>query len=224
MKNRYYIRSHLTERQFREVVRLFCLDVCALTTASILHLNKNTTNAIFQKLRVRLVQLSLEESAPFTGEIEVDESYFGSRRIRGKRGRGAKSKIPVVGLLKRGGSVYVKIVEDCSKASLQPIIRGQVVSSSTLYTDGWSGYDGLILDGYKHHRVHHHENEFARGKNHINGIESFWSFAKLRMSKKRGILRKNFLSHLLECQWRWNHRHQNSFQILIQNLVDFPLN
>ena len=48
-------------------------------------------------------------------------------------------------------------------------------------------YDGLVTNGYQHHRVHHHENQFARGKNHVNGIESFWSFAKHRLLKLRSI-------------------------------------
>ncbi len=60
----------------------------------------------------------------------------------------------------------------CSRAALEPIIKGQVLSKATVYTDGWLGYDGLLLSGYKHHRIYHHENEFARGKNHVNGIES----------------------------------------------------
>ena len=51
----------------------------------------------------------------FGGEIEVDESYFGGKR-KGKRGRGAAGKIPVFGLLKRGGKVYTKIIPDASGA------------------------------------------------------------------------------------------------------------
>jgi transposase-like protein len=34
------------------------------------------------------------------GQIVVDESYFGARRVKGKRGRGARGKIIVFGLLK----------------------------------------------------------------------------------------------------------------------------
>ena len=36
-----------------------------------------------------------------SGEIEEGESYFGAKRVRGKRGRGAGKKTPVFGLLKR---------------------------------------------------------------------------------------------------------------------------
>jgi transposase len=43
--------------------------------------------------------------------------------------------------------VYVKIVADYSRDSLRPIIKGQVLTNSTVYTDGWRSYDDLVLDG-----------------------------------------------------------------------------
>ena len=76
----------------------------------------------------------------------------------GRAGCAAAGKIPVIGLLKRGGNVYVKIVPDCSREALRPIIRGPMLAASTVYTDGWRSYDGLVLDGFRHHRIHHHEN------------------------------------------------------------------
>ena len=157
------------------------------------------------------------------GEVEVDESYFGARRVRGKRGRGASGKTPVIGLLKRGGKVFTQIVENCSKQALVPIIKGQVLSQATVYTDGWKSYDGLILDGYKHHRIHHHENQFARGKNHVNGIESFWSFTKLRLAKLHGIRPNYFPLHLKESEWRFNHRQDNLYLLILKNLRLSPL-
>lgn len=179
---------------------MFCSDICALTAAELARVNKHTTHQLYGRFRARVVQLTLEQSMPFTGEVEIDESYFGARRVRGKGGRGTSGKIPVVGLLKRGGCVCVKIVDECSRDSLRPIIKGQVLTNSTVYTDGWRPYDGLVLDGYRHHRIHHHENELARGKNHVNGIESFWSFAKLHMAKMGGLRKAHFLGHLLESQ------------------------
>src|SRR5260221_3773083 len=83
-------------------------------------------------------------------------------------------------------------------------------------------YDGLVTDGYKHHRVHHHQNEFARGKNHVNGIESFWSFAKFRMAKLRGVRRGKILLHLKESEWRWEHRPQKPYPILLSHLRQKP--
>ena len=174
-------------------------------------------------LRLRILELTLEEARPFAGEVEIDESYFGARRVRGKRGRGAGGKTPVIGLLKRGGKVFTEIVENGSKQALMPIIKGQVLSETTVYTDGWKSYDGLVLGGYKHHRIHHHQNQFARGKNHVNGIESFWSFTKLRLAKLRGIRAEYFFLHLKESEWRWNHRHDNLYLFLLKNLRSEPL-
>lgn len=207
----------------RSLVRVFAADVPALTAAALVGLNRNTTQRYYDRLRRRIGELARKEAGPMAGEVEVDESYFGPRRVRGKRGRGASGKNPVIGLLKRGGKVFTQIVENCSKQALMPIIKGQVLSESTVYTDGWKSYDGLILDGYKHHRIHHHENEFARGKNHVNGIESFWSFTKLRLAKLRGIRAHYFFLHLKESEWRWNHRHDNLYLFLLKNLRSDPL-
>jgi transposase-like protein len=75
---------------------------------------------------------------------------------------------------------------------------------------------GLVLNGYKHYRIHHKENEFARGKNHVNDIESFWSYTKKRLIKFNGIKKDKFLLHLKESQFRWNNR-QNTYKLLINN-------
>jgi len=82
-----------------------------------------------------------------------------------------------------------------------------------VYTDGWASYDGLVLDGYKHHRINHSK-EFAKNKtNHINGIENFWGWTKLRLSKFKGVNRKNFHLHLKESEFRFNHRELNSKEL-----------
>jgi len=68
-------------------------------------LNRNTLNRHYTLFRERIMQSQYEQVARLSGEIEVDESYFGARRVRGQRGRGAAGKTPVFGLLKRGGKV-----------------------------------------------------------------------------------------------------------------------
>lgn len=200
------------------------MDVGALTASKLSGVNKNTTHRIYGLLRQRVVELAEKEASPLSGSVEVDESYFGPRRVRGLRGRGAGRKIPVIGLLKRGGKVFCSPVMNCSKAELMGVIRGQVLQDqSTIYTDGWRAYDGLVTEGYKHYRIHHHRNEFARGKKHINGIESFWSFAKLRLAKLRGVRWDLFYDHLKETEWRFNHRRDNLIKILTQHLRAQPL-
>jgi transposase len=96
----------------------------------------------------------------------------------GKRGRGAFGKIPVFGILKRVGNIYTQIVSNCSASELLPIIVQLADKDSVLYTDGFKSYDGLVDYGYKqHYRVKHSE-QFAEGRNHINGIENFWGLCE----------------------------------------------
>jgi transposase-like protein len=177
----------------------------ATKTARFLNLNRKTVNKYFNFFREEIVRDSIAQSK-FSGEVEVDESYFGAKRIRGKRGRGAAGKTPVFGILKRDGKVFVSIVKNCSRKSLMPIIQGKILEGATIHSDGWRAYDGLILNGYDHYRVFHSRDEFARGKSHVNGIESFWSFAKRRLSKFNGIASNKFNLHLKECEGKFNHQ------------------
>ncbi len=82
----------------------------------------------------------------------------------------------------------------------------KILEGSTIHTDGWKAYDGLILNGYNHHRVFHHENEFACSESHVNGIECFWSYAKRRFSKFNGLSDDKFILHLKKSEARFNHR------------------
>ena len=223
MKNRYQKKSHISESKFRKILEYFCDDFTATKTAQKTKVSRNTVNKLFGKFRERIAQISVEKT-PELGEFEVDESYFGAKRVRGKRGRGAAGKTPVFGILKRDGKVYVNIVKKCSKAELMPIIQGKVLEGSTIYSDGWKAYDGIILNGYDHYRVHHSKNEFARGKCHINGIESFWSFAKRRLAKFNGLDSGKFHFHLKECEFRWNFRDSRKFYlIMLKNFRNNPL-
>ena len=223
-RNRYYERSRIPEYKFRLLVRYFALDLSAADTAELTGLTHKSVNTIFLKMRRRMAE-DCERQSPFkSGEVEVDESYFGPRRVRGKRGRGASGKTIVFGLLKRDGKVYTEVVPDCKKATLQAIIRGRVALETVIHSDGWRGYDGLVDVGYaKHFRVEHGANEFARGTHHINGIESFWSFAKRRLQKFNGIPARTFNLHLKECEWRFNCKSKNLYRELLRLLRQHPL-
>lgn len=126
-------------------------------------LNRNTVNRYLRGIRERIAAFC-EASAPFAGEIEVDESFFSPRRVKGRRGRGAYGKTIVFGVFKRNGSVYTEIVPDCSKATLQGIIRGRVALDSVIYSNVWHGDNGLADVGYgKHLQIDHGSDEFVRG-------------------------------------------------------------
>jgi len=108
MKNKYVYHSHISERKFREIVRCFEHDFTSQETADFTGISRVTVGKLYVKFRRRI--LALVDESPVDGEVELDESYFGPKRIRGKRGRGAASKIPVFGIIKRGDKVFTRIV------------------------------------------------------------------------------------------------------------------
>ncbi len=222
--NRYYRRSRISESKFRLLAQHFALDLSAAQAAQLTSISHRSVITIFGKIPQRIAE-ECERQSPFkNGEVEVDESYFGPRRVRGRRGRGAGRKTIVFGLLKRDAKVYTEVVPDCKKATLQAIIRGRVSADAVIHSDGWRGYDGLVDVGYpRHYRVSHGDNEFAMDESHINGIESFWSFAKRRLQKFNGVPAETFHLHLKECEWRFNHRRDNLYQELLRLLQKHPL-
>ena len=221
MKNKYLNRAHISERKFREILKYFAEDETASKTSKYSRVSRNSVNKLFHKIRIRIAKISVA-STPELGEFEVDESYFGAKRVRGKRGRGAAGKTPVFGILKRDGKVFVNVVKNCKREQLMPIIEGKVLEGSTIYSDGWKSYEGLILNGYDHYRVYHSKDEFARGKAHVNGIESFWSFTKRRLAKFNGLTDEMFNLHLKESEFRWNHRGE-IYDILLKEFRKNPL-
>jgi transposase-like protein len=221
--NKYYRSAKISEAKFRQILRCFDEDLTASSTARLTGVSVRSVNSIFLKLRRRMAELCDAEPL-LNGTVEVDESYFGPHRIKGKRGRGAGGKTIVFGILKRGDRVWTQIVPDAKKRTLQRVIRGKVSLDSIIHTDGWIGYDGLVDVGYaKHLRVRHGENEFANRSNHINGIESFWSFAKHRLAQFKGVPRHTFYVHLKESEFRFNHRNQNLYKLLLRILREDPL-
>ena len=153
-----------------------------------------------------------------SGEIELDESYFGGKR-KGKRGRGAAHKVPVFGIYERDGVVRVEAVKDVSASSLLSMTVKIVRRGSIVYTDKFRSYDALMFCGYRHLRVDHGR-RFSSGKVYINGLEGFWSYAKQRLIKFHGVSKEKFPLYLKEMEFRYNHRKQNLFNLLVKNLCN----
>ena len=143
IRNKYIYRSRISEAKFRQIVRLFCLDLTAVQTAELSGISRNSVNKYLTAIRRRIAEFCESES-PFSGQVEVDESLFGARRVKGKRGRGAYGKVLVFGLYKRNGKVYTEVVPNASKKTLQAIIKGKVALESVIHSDGWRGYNGLV--------------------------------------------------------------------------------
>lgn len=197
-------RCKLLRKQQLKLLEYFVLEVTARSAADLLSIQPNSAALFYRKLReIIAYQLALKEHEIFDGSVELDESYFGGAR-KGKRGRGAAGKVAVFGILKRGGKVYTKVVNDTKSETLIPLITRKIAPDSVVYTDCYRSYNALDVSDFYHERINHSA-LFANGKNHINGIENFWNQAKRVLRKYNGIPKESFPLFLKECEFRFNY-------------------
>jgi len=148
-------KSRLSWYKQERLIEDFVSGSTARCAAEIVGVNRKTAAYYFHRLRIMISNYLEKEASGFlSGEIEVDESYFGGRR-KGKRGRGSGGKTPVFGLLKRGGRVYTKIIANAKPETLTPIIQEKVIPDSIVYSDCWRAYNILDISEFKHYRINH---------------------------------------------------------------------
>lgn len=116
--------------------------------------------------------------------FELEESYFGGKH-KGNRGRGVAGKIPVFGILSRGGRAYVEIVPNVKVETLLDITVKKVRRGSVIYTDKYKAYDSLMCCGYRHLSVDHFS-RFSHGKVISMALKNF------------GAGRRNDYSNIME--------------------------
>jgi transposase-like protein len=148
-----------------------------------------------------------ENHSLFSGNIEVDESYFGGHRTGGKRGRGSENKTPVVGVVQRKGQIKAIAVNDTKQKTVTPIIERLVEKGTAIHTDEYSVYNNLTAKGYTHHQIMHSAKVYVSGNVHTNTIEGFWALVKNGI---KGVFHqvspKYLQAYLNEYTFRYNHR------------------
>jgi transposase len=176
----------------------------------------------------RLVRAALAHEEhlrePFDGLVELDETTFGGHRP-GKRGWGAYGKIIVFGILKRNGLVRLCPVARRTQKEIIEQIRLHTKPGSLYYTDQWKAYASLAIRGG--HVVVKKERGKPKGKDHINGIEGFWSYAKHWLYMYRGMPAKLAHLYLGEVSYRFNHREEVLFSLvhgLLQRMTAEQIN
>lgn len=194
-------KSRLSSEKKSRLIEHFVAGTTARVASKLIGVNKNTAAYFYHRIR-EIIASKVDDHVLIDVEVETDESYFSGHR-KGNRGRGACGKVPVFGLLKRGGKVYAVVIKDAKSNTLMPIIKEKVIPVSVVYTDSFRSYNTLDTSGFKHFSINHSK-LFADKKNHINGIENFWNQAKRHLRKFNGIPRQHCGLYLKECQWRFN--------------------
>jgi transposase-like protein len=158
-----------------------------------------------------------------SGHIELDEAYVGGKAKDGNRGRGASNKTVVFALAERNGRIRAKVVPNAQTVSLRPIVLQNVERGATISTDELRSYGLLTGDGYRHGRVNHAQNEYARYvckslTFHVNTCEGFFRLFKSSVrSTHIHVSGKHMQSYLNEFTFRANHRDRvnGMFDLLV---------
>ena len=214
---RYTIRSaweasRLAERTKRQLLERFVLGVPVYRQRFRTPASAKAAERFYRLARACCAYTE-HLRAPFEGVVECDETTFGGRR-KGKRGWGAAGKIIVFGILQRNGKVKVFPVQARSGRRIVRLVCAHTRPGSLYYTDDWQAYASLAVRG--EHIVVRKDGGRPKGRDHINGIEGFWSYAKHWLYPYRGVPQKFFHLYLGEICYRFNHRKEDLFPLVLQ--------
>lgn len=193
--------------------------------------NKDT--AWYMQMRIRNA-MNDDEGGLFDGIVEADETYVGgSLKNKSKKLRDTNYKdvvtgythmVPLFGMSQRGGKIIVKVLEKASGLTIKPILRKKLSPGAELVTDGFGGYYGLDKVFKKHVVLYHSRNERRRGVYHTNTIEGFWSMLKRSIiGQYHKVSKEHIQSYVDELSFKYNHRNENIFNILITKSVNNKL-
>lgn len=205
------LKFRLSWYQINHLIEYFCLGVPVYRLKLVTPVSRQTIAKFFRFLRQLIYDELIKELEELSGEIEIDETMFGGKR-KGKRGWGAFGKNMVFGMYKRNGRVLTFPIPNRSRQTLTDLIFKHTKAGSLCYTDEWHAYTHLSI--IHNHVVVRKEKGRPRGRDHINGIEGFWSYAKHWLYQYRGVQTEYFHLYLKEIEWRFNHRNDNLIQLV----------
>lgn len=223
-RNRYYRRSRLGERKFRDILRCLAIDMSASDTARLTGISIRSANTIFLKIRQRMAQEterhSIFNSLPVNtcSTLPAVTSAQDSPRCNGR-------KPLLFGIHRSNDSVHTELVPDCSSPLLHTILSGDQELASVFRPDHWiSRYHGLVdVHTGQYFPVQWHDSQYLRSVREINGSEPFWVFTRRRLQRFMGIPRHTYYLHLKECEYRFNHLRDDLYPELLALLRNHPL-
>lgn len=201
-----------------QLIHEFVFNTPARVCAEKIGIHRNTVNFWYQ--RIRRGMFTLSDPPIFSGEVEVDESYFGKKKTGLGRPGTIQGQVPVFGLRERkSGLVVACVVSGTKGRDLIPLIERQVSKGSTIYSDGHGAYYHLSKYGYEHHVIYHDHAFVTQGNVHTNSIESFWAYTKHLLQARKGIPYKDYPIHIKEAQIRFNTFETKKLRQLVRRIL-----
>jgi transposase-like protein len=236
------------------IAQSFANGDASVETAKEAEVNRHTTDRLFRLFRAAIYAARSEEPLTLTVDdiVEMDEVYITAGlkgqagglelgrepRKRGlkRRGRGTwdSDRLPVFGLLCRGGAVRLFVLRNVQTETIRPIVQQMVQQGAHVYTDGYSIYHFLSREGYEHRSVNHGGGEYALDLDgdgncevHCNSVECTWSWLRQMVRTYRGVSKVYLPLYVAQFEFLYNRRQQNHWNCtldVLQALFQVPAN
>ncbi|WP_145710562.1 IS1595 family transposase [Chitinophaga japonensis] len=236
MKNRYLKGAHLSERKFKEILKLFSEDLTATQIASISGVSRVTVNSYLKKIRQQIARYcELQQPADSIGRPPVSNNHERHEHHESRNGHDGtvtvKTEVsraikPIVfGIYRHADRLHTEILPDVSRAMIHAIVRGRSVLETLGTAERIRHFNNLVdLGHYRLYRLEHSiASEGANGAC-TEDIDAFWGLTKHRLAKFKGLNRNTVYLHLKECEFRYNHRNEELYEVLLNLLKTHPLN
>jgi transposase len=218
MKNKYLKGSRVSERKFRMLLKLFCEDLTATQIAHISGISRVTINSYLKLIRMAIAQYC-EENNPisiFNNHDSLIQDFLNSQP-----GNNTTS----FGIYKTPDGIFTQLLYDVDKATINEIVRSKRINGNAgVWYDKLKQYNGIAdFNTHKLIRITHDALEMPKGKSQIDDIDFFWGLIKGRLTKFRGMNNATLYLHVKESEFRYNHRHNDIFNMLSAILEQQPL-
>jgi transposase-like protein len=200
--------------------------ISSLQLARDLNINKNSAWYLQKRIRSAMSQ----SCKMLSGIVEVDETYIGGSMTNMHKKRKIKSnmattgmshKMPVLGMLERGGAVKLVVLEKATAPYISPNLKKHINQSSEVVTDGYRPYQKLKNTHAKHIRLNHTKNIRTSGKYHTANIEGFFTTIKRAIiGQYHNIKPRHLQGYMDEIAFKYNNRGKDIFNLLLIRAIN----
>ncbi|MBL0713114.1 MAG: hypothetical protein JJV98_05380 [Desulfosarcina sp.] len=178
--------------------------------ASLTSLNHNTINRYLIRIRERIYTIC-ERQSPFDRPpAALDDD--------------PPNTAPIFGLKEDGSKVRTDVIPVQSAARLRCCLRANGQENALCLPERWAGYDGIVdMDSKRLYGLAATGDAGADTLPHGRVIEAFLGLVQKRLLNRHLTVLDNFRLHLKECEFRFNHREENIYQILLKLFRERPL-
>jgi transposase-like protein len=174
-----------------------------------------TAHRMARQIRSLMSSEGADVIGGFGTTVEADETYIGGKRRTGRKG--THGKIPVLGVVERGGEVRAKVSDTASTRRAKAFLSTTVHIDSLLNTDESRIYLWARKYGLKHESINHSTGEYARGRVTTNTIEGFWGQMKRSIDGTYHCVSRKYLQQYVdEFAWRYSHRGVIAYPALLE--------